>query len=209
METACYDGRSVEVVQMVLNSLNDSLPLPQNFRQLLRCLVFANGGNDENKNKILDYLVSHMWQKLSLGHHENEVKQHYLIYASDSEDILKIGVRILVGPEELEEADSGEPETFSLGSWKCISWAVTKSKEIRILTNQPIWKMSAILTRSEGNCINIFASWEYLCFLMYKLADHLLPESCTSTSFKSWDELYEKEFPVLEKHKTRKCCTIN
>ena len=205
LETACCVGRSVEVVQMVLYSLNDSLPLPQNFRQLLRCLVLASKGNGENKNKILDYLVSHMLEKLSLGFHENEIEQHYLVYASDFEDILKIGVRILVGPEELEEADSGEPETFSLGSWKCIFWALSECKEIRILTNQPICKMPAILTLWEGNGIKIFASWEYLKFLMDKLGSHRLPESCSCTSFKSWDQLYAMEFTGLEKHITRKC----
>ena len=209
LEVACLAGRSVEVVQMVLNSLNDSFSLPQNFTQLLRCLVESNEGSGENKNRILDCLVSHMLEKLSLGYPEDEIKQHYLVYASDSEEMLKIGVRILVGPEELEEADSGEPQSFSLGSWKCIFWAVTECKEIRILTNRPNAKMSAILERSEGSCINIFASWECLVFLMGKLADHLLPESCASTSFKSWDELCEKELPVTEKHKTRKCCTIN
>ena len=205
LETACCVGHSVEVVQMVLNSLNDSLPLPQNFTQLLSCLVLASKGNGENKNKILDYLVSHMLEKLSLGHHEDEIKHNYLVYASDSEDILKIGVRILVGTEELEEADSGEPETFSLGSWECIFWALSKCKEIRILTNQPIRKMSAILARWEGSGINIFASWEYLKFLMNKLGSHRLPESCSCTSFKSWDQLYAMEFTGLEKHITRKC----
>ena len=118
LEIACLCGRSVEVVQMVLNSLNDSFPLPQNFRQLLRCLVLASKGNGENKNKILDCLVSHMLEKLSLGYCEDEIKHHSLVYASDSEDILKIGVRILAGTEELEEAHSGEPEIFSLGSWE-------------------------------------------------------------------------------------------
>ena len=205
LETACFAGCSVEVVQIVLNCLNDSLPLPQNFRQLLRCLVEANEGNGEDKNKILDCLVSHMLEKLSLGYCEDEIKHHYLVYASDSEDILKIGVRILVGTEELEEADSGEPETFSLGSWKSIFWAVIERKEIRILTNQPIWKLSAILSRSEGSGINIFASWEYLKFLMDKLGSHRLPESCSCTSFKSWDQLYAMEFTGLEKHITRKC----
>ena len=40
LEAACNVGRSDEVVQMVLNSLNDSFPLPQSFRQLFRCLVW-------------------------------------------------------------------------------------------------------------------------------------------------------------------------
>ena len=209
LEIACLVGRSVEVVQIILNILNDSFFLPQNFTQLLRCLFLANRGSGENKNKILDFLVSHMLEKLSLGYCEDEVKQHYLVYALDPEDILKIGVRVLVGPEELEEADFGEPETFSLGSWECIFWAVTERKEIRILTNQPICKMSAILARSEGSCINIFASWEYLGFLMDKLAFQRLLESCISTCFKSWDELYDMEFTGLEKDITRKFCNEN
>ena len=210
IEVNCRDSGSVEAVQIVLNSLNDSFLLAQNFTQLLRCLVVANeGGNGQNKNEILDCLISHMLEKLSLGYDEDEIKQHYLVYALDPEDMLKIGVRILVGPEELEQADSGEPESFSLGSWECIFWAVTERKEIRILTNQPVRKISAILARSEGNCINIFASWEYLGFLMYKIAYQRLPESCTSTCFKSWEGLYEKEFTGLEKHVTRKCCIEN
>ena len=212
LDIACCVGRSVEVVQMVLNCLNDSFSLPQHFTQLLRCLVLAKGGSGEHKNRILDCLVSHMFEKLSFGYCEDEIKQHYLVYAVDPEDTLKIGVRILVGPEELEKADSGEPESFSLGSWECIFWAVTERKEIRILTNQPICncsKMSAILARSEGSCINFLSSWKYLNFLMNKLDDHRLPESCTSTCFKSWEKLYEKEFTGLEKHVTRKCCIGN
>ena len=209
LDIACLCGRSVEVVQIVLNCLNDSFPLPQNFRQLLRCLVESNEGNGENKNEILDYLVSHMWEKLRPGYHEDKIQQHCLVYALDPETMLNIGVRILLGPEELEEADFGKPETFFLGSWKCIFWAVTERKEIRILTNQPICKMSAILARSEGNCINILASWEYLGFLLYKIAYQRLPESCTSSCFKSWEELYEKEFTGLEKHVTRKFCIEN
>ena len=209
LEVASFVGCSVETVQIVLDSLSDSFPLPQNFTQLLRCLVLANGGSGKNKNRILDCLVSHMLEKLSLGYCDDEVKQHYLVYAVDPEDMLKFGVRILVGPEELEEADFGEPETFSLGSWECIFWAVTERKEIRILTNQPICKTSAILTRSEGSCINIFASWEYLGFLKDKLAFQRLLESCTSTCFKSWDELYDMEFTGLEKDITRKFCYEN
>ena len=209
LEIACFVGRSVEVVQMVLDSLNDSYSFPQKFTRLLQCLVAANEGNGENKNKIIDCLVFHMLEKLSLGYHEDEIKHHYLVYALDPEVVLRTGVRILVGPEELEEADFAELETFSLGSWKCIFWAVTERKEIRILTNQPIWKMSVILARSEGNCINIFASWAYLGFLMYKIPYQRLPESCTSTCFKSWEELYETEFTGLEKHVTRKCCIEN
>ena len=209
LEIACFAACSVEVVQMVLDTLNDSLPLPQNLTQLLRCLIAANEENGENKNKILDCLVSHMLQKLSFGYHEDKIKQHYLVYALDPEDMLEIGARILTGPKELGEADSGEPDTFSLGSWQCIFWAVTEHKELRILTNQPVCKMSAILARSEGSCINIFASWEYLDFFIDNLADHRLPEFRTPTCFKSWEEFYEKEFTGFDKLITRKCCNKN
>ena len=209
LDMVCCDDRSIEVFQIVFNSLKDSFSLPQNFTQPLRCLVLAHRGSGENENRILDCLVSHMLEKLSLGSHEDEIKQHYLIYALDPGDMLKIGVKILVGPEELKKADFGKPETFSQGSWECIFWALSECKEIRILTNQPICKMSTILSRSEGCCISIFASWEYLNFLINTIFYHRLPESCTSTCFKSWEELYEKEFTGLKKQLTRKCCNEN
>ena len=206
--TACLTGYSVEIVQMVLDSLNDSLPLPQNFTQLLRSLVAANEEITAYQNEILDCLASHMLEKLSFGYDEDVIKQHRLFYSLEAENMLEIGVTVLLGPKKLDETESGAPETFSLGSWDCIFWALSESREIRILTHQPTCKKEKILAQSQGSCITIFASWDYLKFLNDKLVDHRLPKSCTSTCFKSWDELFEKEFSGLKKH-TRRKCTCN
>ena len=204
LEAACRLGRSVEIVKIVLKHMNDTFILPQHFRQVLRCLVAANGVENENWKEILDCLVIHLLEKLLLRFSEDENIQHCRLYSSDPKVMLKHGVRILVGPTEPNQVECGQPETFSLGSWECVFWAVTKNEEIRILTDQPFCNRSATLKRSGGISTTIFASWECLELLKNLLSENRTPGSYTNSCFKSWSELYEEGFTGLKKQITRK-----